>query len=388
MKIFINAATAVVGGGAQVAASFIANTLAEPHGHDYIYTISPLVEKQLSVLVNALPAVSLEVIMPSPAKLFRGEQSRRRLYDLENEYRPDIIYSIASPSYLRFRNTPEIARFADGWFTHPSQIVLSRLTRTQALRLFMVLAYKKWALRRVKYFCTQSQVSASGLSHRLDLPLSNVSVIPNANNIIFNSKQEVAAPGHRTDNMTHVFVLAHPYSHKNIDLVPYVAEIIKKEDTKSVRFILTVPRDHATARQVLADAKRLDVDDMIELVGLLSLEECKRWYHLCSVVFLPTLLETFSATYLEAMAMQKPIVTTDLDFAHDICADAAEYFEPLNAKSAANAILNVTNNPTRRADLVENGINRLREYPTPKDQYRLQIAWIEEMAMLYKSNHA
>ncbi len=43
------------------------------------------------------------------------------------------------------------------------------------------------------------------------------------------------------------------------------------------------------------------------------------------MVFIPTLLEVFSATYLEAMLMKKPIIASDLEFSRDICGESA-YF--------------------------------------------------------------
>ncbi len=43
---------------------------------------------------------------------------------------------------------------------------------------------------------------------------------------------------------------------------------------------------------------------------------------------MPTLLECFSASYLEAMYMKKIIFTSDLPFAHTVCKDAAFYFAP------------------------------------------------------------
>jgi glycosyltransferase involved in cell wall biosynthesis len=83
----------------------------------------------------------------------------------------------------------------------------------------------------------------------------------------------------------------------------------------------------------MREARRYSVSDSIFNVGWLTLSECIDWYNRSDIVFLPTLLETFSATYLEAMRMGRPIVTCDLDFARDICKDAAAYFPPLSTKS-------------------------------------------------------
>ncbi|MOA18610.1 Glycosyl transferases group 1 [compost metagenome] len=55
-------------------------------------------------------------------------------------------------------------------------------------------------------------------------------------------------------------------------------------------------------------------------------------------VIFPSLLECFSATPLEAMAMQKPLFASDRGFVRDVCGDFAWYFNPLSADSAADVI--------------------------------------------------
>ena len=67
-------------------------------------------------------------------------------------------------------------------------------------------------------------------------------------------------------------------------------------------------------------------------------ENCPKLYNQADAMFLPTLLETFSASYPEAMKMERPILTSDLDFAKDICGDAALYFNPLDSYDIANKI--------------------------------------------------
>ena len=55
---------------------------------------------------------------------------------------------------------------------------------------------------------------------------------------------------------------------------------------------------------------------------------------------MPTLLESFSGTYVEAMYHQIPIFTSDIDFAHDVCKEAAFYFDPLDSNSILSTLEN------------------------------------------------
>ena len=55
-------------------------------------------------------------------------------------------------------------------------------------------------------------------------------------------------------------------------------------------------------------------------------------------MFLPTFLECFSASYAEAMLMKKPIITSNLGFAQNVCKDAAVYFDPCNPEDIIDKI--------------------------------------------------
>jgi len=67
-------------------------------------------------------------------------------------------------------------------------------------------------------------------------------------------------------------------------------------------------------------------------------------------LLLPTLLESFSATYVEAMSFDCPILTSDLDFARGVCGDAAVYFDPWNPESIKNAIVKLKEDDEVRRD--------------------------------------
>jgi glycosyltransferase involved in cell wall biosynthesis len=171
----------------------------------------------------------------------------------------------------------------------------------------------------------------------------------------------------------------------NICIIPEVARLLQEKDRdKSYRFIVTLPERGKEVRKFWTKAEKYAVTSMIENAGVLKLHECPRWYATSDIVFLPTVLETFSATYPEAMVLGKPIVTTDLEFAHDICGDAAAFYSPLSAEAASDAIIQVVTNRKFRESLVENGRKRLEQFPNPERKYQLMLQWIQELADLQK----
>ena len=122
------------------------------------------------------------------------------------------------------------------------------------------------------------------------------------------------------------------------------------------RFVLTV------------DASQLAVPAELEAhflrIGRVDIAECPSLYEQCDVMFQPTLLECFSATYPEAMRMRRPIVTTDIEFAHGLCGDAAVYYDALSPQAAAEAIYRVATERDLRARLVAAGTEQLKRFDT------------------------
>jgi len=102
--------------------------------------------------------------------------------------------------------------------------------------------------------------------------------------------------------------------------------------------------------------------------GPVQPDECPSLYRECDAMFLPTLLECFSASYPEAMAMEKPILTTDMGFARSICGNAALYFKPADPEDAVKKIHTLINDKQLRNSLVEQGKKQLQTFDTPTER--------------------
>ena len=85
-------------------------------------------------------------------------------------------------------------------------------------------------------------------------------------------------------------------------------------------------------------------------------------------MFLPTLLECFSASYAEAMVMEKPIITSDMGFAHCVCKDAAIYFNPVDAQDIANKLTKLIDDKNLQISLVQKGKAQLSQFGSSDDR--------------------
>lgn len=115
-------------------------------------------------------------------------------------------------------------------------------------------------------------------------------------------------------------------------------------------------------------------------LGSVHIKECPSLYQQCDIVFHPTLLECFSAVYVEAMRMKKPIITTDLDFAHSICRDAAIYYSPLSEEDAAESIYKLYKDNHLKIILSENGTRQLKSFDNYNDRVEKLISITKQIA--------
>jgi glycosyltransferase involved in cell wall biosynthesis len=248
--------------------------------------------------------------------------------------------------------------------------------------LWLKVQYKLWWMRKVTYIETQTETAAKGIAKQLSMEPGRIRIIPNAFSPIFNQTKSLGKDSFMSDgNTVNVLTLAAPYPHKNLLIIPKIAAILKDmSDSIRFRFIVTLPIYSDVALQFMKYARKLRVLSCIENLGQVKLKDCPGQYRRAHIVLMPTLLETFSVTYLEAMQMGRPLVTTDIDFAHDICENAALYYDPLSAESAADAILRIATDSTLRCQQILYGSKRLQKFPMPSEKYQMVTEWIREVA--------
>jgi glycosyltransferase involved in cell wall biosynthesis len=176
--------------------------------------------------------------------------------------------------------------------------------------------------------------------------------------------------------------LAHYHAHKNLEvLIPAVKRLPELVSEPAQCLITISPDQHPGARKLI---KRIEDDHLAHLVfniGPVPANERSRVYRSADAFILPTLLETFSFTYLEAMHFGLPILTSDRDFAHDRCQDAAVYFDPLNADSVAEAMASVMGSEGLRRQLVGNGARIVAQTPTWDEIATRFVEVLERAAM-------
>ena len=99
--------------------------------------------------------------------------------------------------------------------------------------------------------------------------------------------------------------------------------------------------------------------------------------HLC---FLPTLLEVFSASTLEAMKFRLPIVATDFDFNREVLDDSCLYYTPKNPKSAAEQIAKYLREDTLQEQMKEKMDKRLELFSSYDRHFNEILSFLKDVA--------
>lgn len=272
--------------------------------------------------------------------------------------KPDIVLSLCN-KVIKVENVKQAVLLQDSHVLYDE----SHYSMERVLGKLKYRYVKYNLLKNLKYvdsiFC-QTPIARERFSKIFNYPLDNIKIMPNAVSELSKvDKGNIICPSVLKDkSYFNLFYLAKFYAHKNFEIL---IELFKKfrVELRDVRCIITITEDqHPNAPAFFRAIKDNGLEEHIICVGPLIQQELAEYFLNSDALFFPTLLESFSSTYLEAMHFGLPIITSDLDFARYICDDAALYFDPWDPVAVKNCILNIKTNSTVHEVLISKGHSR------------------------------
>jgi glycosyltransferase involved in cell wall biosynthesis len=278
-------------------------------------------------LADALPNVAnLEVeVLPDvgwPARirfLFLEASARARawnadLYFSTAEYAPPRPPCAAIAS---FRNWNVFTRLALGW-------PLSQRLRLAVLRRLAALSAR--ACDRVLFV---SADSAEGIGAIMRIPAERRAVVPHGIDLAAWSRAGVA-PARLPSGRPYVLSVSSIYRYKNfVRLIEAWARVAARRPEAPDLVIIgdVVDREHQAAMEAARSAAGA-LAERVHLLGEVPYSEIRGWYAGAAIFAFPSYLETFGHPLLEAMAMELPVLASDLPVFREIAGDAARYADP------------------------------------------------------------
>ncbi|MCF0058316.1 glycosyltransferase [Dyadobacter sp. CY356] len=366
MKLLINTSALSASGVTQVSVSFINECIHFPE-HEYHIFLSKTIKSQLDL--KLFPEnFKFYSFSNHPLYGLSGLQTRAKLRRLEKEIKPDKVFSIFGPSWWT-PGVPHLQGYAYPHYVYPDSPLFNILSTSQKIKISVLKIIHLFFLERNgKNYVSET----SDVSDRFEQLISNkrshfFTVNNTCNNYFlqFQFNKEKRILPEKLKNEFRFLSLCTYSVHKNLDILNKIIPILDKNyPAHELKFVLTID-PLILEKNFTPEAKSRIIN-----LGRIDVRDCPQLYSECDAVFLPTLLECFSANYPEAMIMEKPILTSNLSFATTICKDAAVYFDPLNAVEIAQTLVEIQQNEGLRNQLIDNGKRVLNKLPTPTERAR------------------
>lgn len=362
MNIFINCSNLRFGGGITVAFNFI-RYYKDNFPADKIFLIAPS-----NCGYEQFSASNIElVILPE-----KYNHSIPKLY-LNYFLLPSYVKKFNADGILSLGNIaipgrrPQILLIMFPYIAYPESEVWKRLGTLVRFKKNSIVRTIKTNSKYADIIFVQTETMKKRIAAQLPLMKDKIKVIPCA--VSFTSQvKSVATPIVSGEpGSIRLLFLSKYYLHKNFEiLLPLAQKIIDRKLNITITTTLDENENEGSSL-FLKKVKKKNLTEVIKNIGNVKLQDVANVYRAHDALILPTLLESFSGTYIESFYFEKPVFTSDIDFARDSCKDAAFFFDPMDAGNILETILNAFNNPILIKDKIELGKKYLKEYKTWDD---------------------
>lgn len=368
MKIIIDNSNLIAGGGIQVAISFLKD-LEKLDIQDNQYYVIQSPHSHMAFGDDLYPAnfifynFSNSDVKTKKRKIYKIKQ-------IENVIKPDAIFTVFGPSYHKSKY-PKIVGFAIPYIIYPDSPFFKLVSVKEKLYYKALTLLKSYCFKKNSDVLIFESENARKIFSEKYQYHKDTFVVSNTINEIFENHSRWKSFNIKNNEATKILYLTANYLHKNLKIIPDIIDVLRQEAPHFVfKFYISIKKEELGFSDIY--------DPYIEYLGKVDIKQIPSIYQQIDLVFMPTLLEVFSTTYLEAMFMKKPIIASDMSFARDICQDAAIYCEPINPKSYAIAILNIIDNKNLYDSIVENGTENLKRFGNSMDRTKLYLEIIKK----------
>lgn len=332
-KFLINASNLHTGGGVQVAVSLI-DELSQmddlPVGLEILTSYE--VDANLKVMNCDLSRFSKYAVLNTYGLSTLWSELAKNIQDV------DVVFTVFGPLYLHSPHVISIVGFAQPWIVYPDNEIYRSFSFFKKIQTRIKFFLQSFFFKRADRLVVELGHVKNELVSRGFLDAGRIDVVHNCLNSVY-LRPELWMPLRNSVNPKKFSIgfIGRDYSHKNTNILPGIKEWLINIYGLDVDFYVTLNSFEWNSK---SDFFR----DSINNLGVLDVAQCPTFYQHMDAVIFPSLLECFSATPLEAMAMGKPLFASDRGFVRDACRDFAWYFDPEDPRAAADLIAHYINN--------------------------------------------
>ena len=351
MKLIINTVNLKIGGAFQRSISFL-NELRSIGSDEYHIFYNEGIGKQIDV--SSFPENFMFYLFKhSPASIRYRRKTTKQFNNLEEKIKPDVVFSFVGPCYWRAKS-PHLVGFGVPHIVYDDYVYVKKYSWKVKLEMM----YKKWWTKNeADYYVVQTKDVKDRLAEKIHVSPSKIHVVSNGVGSQYKDVEVVLNPNKSLKKLVMISTYRPSKNFEIInDVIPYL-----ENDVFDYEFHITINND---------DFNRIfkGKEKWVKNHGHIYAKDCPSLYNLSDAMFLPSHLECFSASYPEAMKMNRPILTSNLSFARTVCGNAALYFDNTDPEDVATKIKTLFHDEDHYNKLVNNGINRLKLYGDSREQ--------------------
>lgn len=228
---------------------------------------------------------------------------------------------------------PQLVLIHNPHLLYPESPAWKKMNTRQMAFNKLMNAYTTAHLKYATVFAVQTDAMKERLADLFNIADEKIFLLPNA--LESSRKQQTETRKYVGGNL---IFLSKYYPHKNFEILLPLARMIK-ERGDTITITLTIEaKESADTAKFLHTIQKERLNGIIKNIGHVPLAKITETMRNYDGLLFPTLLESFSGTYLDAMTAGIPIFTSDMDFAKDICSDAAFYFDPMDADNILDTL--------------------------------------------------
>lgn len=376
MKLLINASNLHIGGGIQVACSFIAELSELLNSIDETHDISVICSER----VHANLPVNFDKTAFREFNILNVHGIKKPPTEIKEKFKGfDVCFTVFGPLYFSPEVKYHICGFAQAWIAYPKNIAYKKLSFLEYLKFKLKFKLQLFFFKRYDHLIVEQKHIKSALSE-LGFKSDNISIVSNCVSSIYDDPNSWEALDFQTsvmlENITLGFI-GRAYSHKNVFILNQVNDILISKYQMKCNFLFTF----TSAEMKLCG---FEGHDNFYSVGEIEASQCPNFYNALDALVFPSLLECFSASPIEAMKMNTTVIASNYPFVKEVCGDSAFYFDPLSADSIASSIFEAFANNDVREDKKRLGLELVALSPTAKDR---AVSYLNIIKNSIKSNY-
>jgi len=365
IDIIINASNLKKGGGIQVALSFMSEAM-KLKSYKFHFFLNRVVNNYfVDTESNNYEKYIIENI-PTDS-IFSWIKFNKELNKLERLIDPLAVITVFGPCYWKPR-TKHIMGFAVPYYIYnDTQFFKNTLGNLGYKHKIKKLMHKYFLKNGSQYFWVETNDAKSRFASFLGIGEKNIVVANNNASNNFFSNFSTLSTQLKSNSFKFLYV-AEYYPHKNHSFISRVVPSLLDLNKKIEFFVTLQDVDYENIFGLVKE-------NVINL-GRINPVDVPAFYKDCDAVFMPSVLEVFSAVYLESMISKKPLIVPNLPFARDICGEAALYYDYDSLDDAVEKIKLLVNSEPLRDSLIEKGLEQQKKFDTPEIRFEKVLNFI------------